>query len=115
MRALTVKQPWAHAIIHYGKNVENRSWRTTYRGPLVIHAAQRIDPHIRRQIPSAPFEYCGGIIGIVDLIDCVRDHPSDWAEPDCWHWVLENPRPLPFRAMKGKLGLWTIADRLCRV
>lgn len=112
MRVLTVRQPWADLIINHGKDVENRSWRTTYRGPLVIHAGATEDT----AVPIKPYPFpLGGIIGVVDLIDCVRDHPSNWAQDDCWHWVLENPRPLPFRAMKGKLGLWTIADRLCRV
>lgn len=38
MRAITVKQPWAWAIAHGGKSIENRSRGTTYRGPLAIHA-----------------------------------------------------------------------------
>jgi hypothetical protein len=38
MRALTVKQPWAWAILHAGKDIENRGWRTHYKGPLVIHS-----------------------------------------------------------------------------
>jgi hypothetical protein len=38
MKAITVKQPWAWAIAHGGKDVENRTWGTGYRGPLAIHA-----------------------------------------------------------------------------
>jgi ASCH domain len=41
---LTVRQPWAWAIIHGGKDVENRSWRTKYRGPLLIHAGSAFEP-----------------------------------------------------------------------
>jgi hypothetical protein len=33
----------------------------------------------------------GGIVGVVDLTDCVRDHPSEWAIPGHWHWVLDRP------------------------
>lgn len=40
MKAITVKQPWAWAIAHGGKTVENRSRGTAYRGPLAIHAGQ---------------------------------------------------------------------------
>lgn len=40
MKALSVCQPWAHAILALGKNVENRSWPTSYRGPLLIHASK---------------------------------------------------------------------------
>jgi hypothetical protein len=38
LRAMTVKQPWAHMIAHCGKTTENRTWATSYRGELAIHA-----------------------------------------------------------------------------
>ena len=38
MRCLTVRQPWAWAIVAGLKSIENRSRRTTHRGPLLIHA-----------------------------------------------------------------------------
>jgi hypothetical protein len=41
---LTVRQPWASAIIYAGKDVENRSWTTSHRGRLYIHAWMRLDP-----------------------------------------------------------------------
>jgi hypothetical protein len=41
MKALTVQQPWAWAIIHGGKDVENRTQLWSYRGPLAIHAGSR--------------------------------------------------------------------------
>lgn len=43
LRALTIRQPWAWAIIHGGKDIENRSWNTKHRGPLVIHAGMGFD------------------------------------------------------------------------
>lgn len=43
MKALTVLQPWAWAITHGGKDIENRTWGTGYRGPLAIHAGARWD------------------------------------------------------------------------
>lgn len=43
MKALTIKQPWAWAILRAGKNVENRTWGTVYRGPLLIHSSLKID------------------------------------------------------------------------
>lgn len=42
MRALTVQQPWAWAIVHGGKDVENRTQASHYRGPLAIHAGARL-------------------------------------------------------------------------
>jgi ASCH domain len=43
LTALTVRQPWAWAITHGQKNIENRTWTTCYRGPLAIHAGSRWD------------------------------------------------------------------------
>ncbi len=48
----------------------------------------------------------GGIIGVVDVVDCVRKHPSKWKFRGSWGWVLENPRRLPFRECKGFVGLF---------
>lgn len=44
VRALTLRGPWGWAITHAGKPVENRSWSTRYRGPLLIHQGQGTDP-----------------------------------------------------------------------
>ncbi|MBB3041198.1 hypothetical protein [Nocardioides soli] len=41
MKALTVQQPWAWAIVHGGKDVENRTQAWSYRGLLAIHAGAR--------------------------------------------------------------------------
>jgi hypothetical protein len=41
MKALSLWQPWCFAILHLGKDVENRSWWTSHRGPLLLHAAKR--------------------------------------------------------------------------
>jgi hypothetical protein len=38
VKALTIRQPWAWAIIYAGKNIENRSWNTKLRGTIAIHA-----------------------------------------------------------------------------
>ncbi len=45
MLALTIRQPWAHAILHDGKHVENRSWRPTLAPPfrMAIHAGRGYD------------------------------------------------------------------------
>jgi len=38
VKILSICQPWAHAIVFMTKRIENRSWSTPYRGPLLIHA-----------------------------------------------------------------------------
>jgi ASCH domain len=42
VRAISIRQPWAWAIVHGGKRIENRSWWTAYRGPILIHASTRL-------------------------------------------------------------------------
>jgi hypothetical protein len=89
MRILTVRQPWAWAIIHAGKDVENRTRNIAgdYRGPVAIHVAGKYaemdtrpsalaeaqDAWCVRQgsdCPRHPWQAnVGMIIGVVDLID----------------------------------------------
>jgi hypothetical protein len=111
MLALTVKQPWAWAIVHAHKGIENRSWATRHRGALLIHAGQTLDWGGWTVFPAAPSALNitrGAIIGQVELVDCVREHRHPQAEPGQWHWVLAHPvvfeHPIPYR---GTLGLWT--------
>jgi hypothetical protein len=49
MKALSVRQPWAWAIIYALKNVENRGWPIHYRGDILIHAAKILITHIKNQ------------------------------------------------------------------
>lgn len=118
MRVLTIKQPWVGCIFDRGKDVENRSWSTSYRGPLVIHAGaarSRTDDAKEVSDGSGDAWLFGHLVGIVTLDDCVRDARSKWADADAWHWVLGNVRkfltPIP---AKGRLGLWTLDDTLHR-
>lgn len=115
MKTLTVRQPWASLIAAGLKDVENRTWRTNYRGLLAIHAGSGTDRHALDtyghlldnpdQLPH------GAIIAVATLTDCVQDHESPWAIPGQWHWLLADPRPLrPFHA-KGRLGLWEIPPK----
>ena len=119
VRCLSVRQPWAWAIVHAGTDVENRTWATKYRGPLLIHAGLRMDDDdclaLSDRIGEAalPEEVpLGGIVGVVDLVACVQDSRSRWAVTGAWHWVLANPKPLPFRALRGQRGLWEVSYRL---
>lgn len=113
MKALSVQQPWADLIMR-GKDVENRSWSTNHRGPLLIHAGAKLrhGPWLRRAYGPDHEWALGGIVGMVDLVDCVQGYASPWAGdgPGAeWHWVLANPRRVPFVPMKGTLGLFEVA------
>ena len=121
--ALSIQQPYAWAIIYAGKPVENRCWRRAprYRGPLLIHAGKRwydgtFDDLDRRLLQATvkmagsiavvpPDMPRGGIVGIVDLVDVVREYDSPWFEGPLG-LVLRNPRPLPFTPCRGALGLF---------
>lgn len=75
MRVLTVRQPWAHAIIHFGKDVENRVRNVAggYRGLVAIHAAKAVDDDAPKWLwgdfHDSEQEVFGSIIGVVDLVD----------------------------------------------
>lgn len=98
MKCLTVKQPWAEAIVRGIKDVENRSWPTNHRGLLLIHAGLSVDWNgVMRTKIRGP--YSVGIIGFVEIVGCIRYSDSRWAEHGAWHWELQNAirfeRPIP--------------------
>ena len=113
--ALSVRQPWAWLIVAGFKDIENRSRRTLYRGPVLIHAGvnrrlldSRFWDWLKRHhgvVPPLSLEL-GGVVGVVDLVDCVSAHPSPWFCEGGFGYVLGNPRRLSFRACKGKLGFF---------
>jgi hypothetical protein len=132
MKTLSVKQPWG-SLLFYGKDVENRSWQTNYRGDLLIHVSSKPDTNLYRCSQNGLFTNeqnkfifgdgilvkadidllltnlpVSSIIGKVTLVDCIKNSTSIWAEKDCWHWVLENPILFeqPIENVKGKLNLW---------
>src|SRR5207302_502261 len=66
MKALTVRQPWAWAIVQGKKDVENRSWRTDHRGMVAIHAggSREGEPLPRGEKPPPEHEFVySAIIG----------------------------------------------------
>jgi hypothetical protein len=142
-KCISIKQPFASLIVEGVKDIENRTWKLPekYKGQRVlIHASadksldlsiltrqqyefacEKLDP-----IPTMPVEKYlrGAIIGSIEIVDCVINHESIWAEKTegvlvghafytkeetktIYNWVLANPikfpKPIP---VKGKLGFW---------
>jgi hypothetical protein len=126
MRALSVRQPWAWAIIHAGKNIENRTWTTKHRGPLAIHASQgctraeydaasvEIERITGKRPPTLAELPRGCVVGTVDMVDCVEEGETEnpWAQDDCCWWMLSSPCACEPLATRGRLGLFEIAAEL---
>ena len=78
MKVLTIKQPWASLIMLGYKRFEFRSWKTNYRGELLIHAGQGIDKEamkrLQKYIPKDMPK--GKILGKAKLVDCVKMSPE---------------------------------------
>lgn len=49
MKAISLWQPWASLMAYGFKTVETRSWNTSHRGPLLIHAGKRPMPTIHKR------------------------------------------------------------------
>lgn len=111
MKALSIRQPWAWLIAAGHKDIENRAWRTEYRGRFLIHAGKRYDgnegewdwPKIRKPAAVA----LGGIVGEAEIVDCVSSSRSPWfCGP--YGFVIRNARHLPFRPCRGALGFFEV-------
>jgi hypothetical protein len=143
MKALSIKQPWASLIAHGIKDIENRTWKAHFRGRIFIHACGKSNPKEniysvlnQEQWEEANDKFSLGefnpdnleysaIIGEVDIIDCVINYDSIWAEKSegkfydelfihkqglkpIYNWVLANPvlYEKPILNVKGKLSFW---------
>jgi hypothetical protein len=131
--ALSIRQPWASLVIHGGKDIENRTWWTDVRGPILIHAAKgmtrkeyelamecasRADHRRISRLIATGFSFDevprGGIIGSVNLVDCVRWSQSRWFVGPIG-FAFRDPRPFlaeDFIPYKGQLGFFDVPDVL---
>lgn len=131
MKALSLLQPWATLVVIGAKTIETRSWQTTYRGELLIHASLGkkgsnlcTDAPFSRYIKTFQQLPFGAIIGSVVLKDVVPVESLNFSVPKLaaltleekafgdyttgrYAWLLTNPlqfqNPIP---IKGTLGLW---------
>lgn len=128
MIALSIRQPWAWLIINAGKDIENRTWATRYRGRFLVHAGKGMthDEYddamefatFACKVPSDKlprFEDLprGGVVGSVELADCVTRTDSRWflgnyREKNTHGFVLRNPAPMEFIPFKGQLGFFDV-------
>lgn len=129
MKAITMKEPWASMIAHGFKKMETRSWATSYRGKIAIHAGKgKPDKAWMDNVPEM-MEMVGDIhpgcvIAIADLVDCIPitdnlieevkrsrcEYISGFYSAGRFAWVLENVKQIDPVKAKGKLGLWNWED-----
>ena len=56
MKALTIKEPWATLIIDGYKKYEFRSWKTKYRGKILIHAGMSLEKDMLKKFENYNLE-----------------------------------------------------------
>lgn len=128
--ALSIRQPWAWAIINAGKDIENRDWSTKRRGPICIHAAKgmtgdEFNGFVRTihgvslvrpfppgaAVPLASELPRGGIVGTAEIVDCVEASESPWFFGR-YGFVLRNVQAVDFIPVKGALGFFDWRNNL---
>jgi hypothetical protein len=123
MKALSVCQPWAWAIVHGIKTVENRSLPTRHRGPLVVHASKSrhyLGDDFADLLPGLPpvqqLDF-GALVGVVEVVGCVPvvEVEGDPFATGPWCWLLAGARPIGPHAFKGQVGLFHVPDRLAQM
>ena len=121
MKALSIQQPWAWAILH-GKPIENRTWPTHFAGRFLIHTGKKFDLYgyswlldhrdlLTAEIPHRDSFQRGGFVGKSRIIDCVDRHPSQFFFGP-WGFVLTDSQPIEFIPYRGQLGFFDVPDEI---
>jgi activating signal cointegrator 1 len=129
LKTISLWQPWGTAIVVLAKLIETRHWSTSYRGPILIHAAKTHqadyyldEPEFQASLRGHDIAY-GCLLGVADLVACMRtEHLRElpevnrdrggWRELDMgdysdgrFGWVFKNirklPEPIPYRGAQG--------------
>lgn len=122
MKAVSIRQPWAHLIAEGRKTVEVRSWPTAYRGPLLVVVSKTFK-HVRIRnaydidwsaVPMWRREDMGMAIATVDLVNCTtmaQEH-EDAAFVECrpglFAWTLARAQKIEPFPVVGRLGLFNV-------
>lgn len=118
MKALSIRQPWAWLIVNGYKDIENRTWRTNFRGRILIHTGKQFDyegygyvlakiGRLSNVFPSISSFPLGGIVGKTNIIECVDKSDSVWFSGP-YGFVLQDSMELPFMPCIGKLSFFNI-------
>lgn len=131
MKVLTIKEPFATLISQNKKHIETRSWKTTYRGELYIHAGKGIYKELDKKDEYKDLVKNlnlnpGMIICKCNLVDCIymtneyietlkknnyQEYLLGKYEEGRYAWILENITPLKNKIVaKGKLNIWNYEE-----
>lgn len=118
---LSIRQPYAWLIVQGIKPVENRTWATKFRGRVLIHAGitypkrdHAADLAAWRDIgfPEDRAGMLGGVVGEAVIVDCVKDHPSEYFFGP-YGFVLEKPKAYTkLIPLGGRLGFFGVPATL---
>jgi len=122
MKALSIRQPWAWLIVNGFKDIENRDWRSEFRGPFFIHASKGMrgseyeecrDFAAQHDILIPEFDDLerGGIIGRATMLGCLKNSSSPWFFGK-YGYLIIGPQKLPFTPLKGQLGFFEVDPRI---
>lgn len=124
MKVITIKQPYASLIAEGLKRYEFRTWRTRYRGQILIHAGKSVDKKAMKKFSCYHLQYpTGCIIAKAVITDCVyvdnilrkklqAENPlvySGVVDDLSWNgygFLLENVEKIDAISVNGKLSLW---------
>ncbi len=124
MKVITIKQPFATLIAEGIKEYEFRTWKTKYRGDILIHAGKGVDKKAMQKFAKYNLEYPSGcIIAKASLVDCIEINDearkmleeknplvyssiikhTEWKG---YGFKLENVKKTNLININGKLSLW---------
>lgn len=103
MKALSIREPWASLILSGKKTIETRTWKTKYRGKILLCASKK------------PVSWISGkAFAVAELIECRPMLVDDEVKACCesywnaWSWIFENVKPISPFPVKGMLGLFEV-------
>ena len=121
MKTITLKQPWASLVASGLKKYEFRSWKTNYRGDILIHAGKGVDKEALEKYKNLNLDYPSStIMAIVTIEDCIeltatinkkicQENPYIYGNKhrSGFAWKLSNVRTVKCStSISGKQGFW---------
>ena len=121
MKVLTLRQPWATLVAEGIKKYEFRSWKTKYRGKVLIHAGAGIDKEDIKKYENMNLEFPSKkIIAIAEIEDCleldeqlnkkiIEENNIAYGNKirTGYAWKLKNVKKINYdKKINGQLGLW---------